>query len=229
MEAQKTIMQEKAKEEIPSDGEEKTENLAEAYMQFLCERFSEWSPDWCAAGQIQNPRIKFTEKNKQAEITISEKTLFSKKGRIKIIVKPVYGATAKDLDLILSSIENDAGLYHILAITGKEFGLDALQYADSFNNPNASLFLVEPAKRLLFMDEKPITKLYSTWLDSSKAPQKLKEMLKQLVKGNSGKEKIIAKNITQKFGLEEKEAISFLESCRFLKKSQDKRSFYFLS
>ncbi len=205
------------------------ENLAETYIEFLNQRFSGWSPDWCADGQIQNPKTRFIRHGNGAEITVSEKSLMSKKDKVKIVVKTVDGTHEKDLDLMLSSIKNEPGIYHLLVVIGKEFDLGALQYADSFKNPNASLFLVEPSKHVIFMDEKPVTKMYSAWLDSSKAPQKLKEILKEFAKEKAhGKQAITIKQASEKFGLKKEEALLFLKSCKFLKQEEGKDKFYFV-
>ncbi len=211
------------------DDKEKITTLMNNYAEFIKERLSGWPPDWNTEGWIENPKIKFASSRSGAEITICSKRFLSKKGKIKFTIRPVYGRAQQDIDFALSAIKEEPGIYHILVLVGNECDAKALEYIDSFNKPTASLFLVEPAKRLVYMDEKPVTKLYSAWIDTSKAPQRLKDFLRSLVKEKvSGKDVLTEKPVSEKFGFTEEQTLGFLGSCKFLKHVEGTDTFYFV-
>lgn len=211
------------------DEKEKIAILLENYIGLMRDRLAAWPPDWSPAGYIQNPKAKCSKSATGAEITIYSKRFLSKKDKIKFIIKPVYGRKQEDIDIVLSSIKDETHIYHILVLVGSECDATSLEYIDHFNKPNASLFLVEPAKHLIFMDEKPATKLYSTWLNSAKSPERLKSILKDLVKEKvSGRDIITIRSVSEKFGLSEQNTLPFLKSCKFLKHVDETDTFYFI-
>lgn len=212
------------------DPREKILNLTKNFSLFLRERLNTIVPDWALDGWIENPKQRFSSKSESAEIAVFSKHLLSKKDRLKIFVTPVYGKTVDDLDFALSTIKEEHNIYHILILIGDGCDARALEFVDSFSRANASLFLIEPAKHLMYMDEKPLTKAYSSWFDSTKVPQKLREILKGLVKEKaSGRDLIASKSVSEKFGFTEQDALIFLSSCKFLRHVENTDTFYFTS
>ena len=215
---------------LTEDTDSAIDSIKKSYIGFLKQRLSTWIPDWTPAGWIENPKTSFSNKDNILEITVSAGSFLFKKPKAKILVFPLYGKKADDIDLALSKIKNNENVYYILVLIGDEVEVSALEFVDSFNRSNASLFLIEPAKHLIYMDEKPITKLFSFWIDSRKAPDNLKAVLKPLVKEKSmGKEMLNVKSASEKFSIPEDQALAFLKSCKFLKHVEDTDTFYFLN
>ena len=216
--------------DLQEDEREKITVLTNSYIDFVKQRFSNLAPDWSAEGSIDNAKSQFKSSLEGFEITVSSKHFFSKKDKLKVIVKPVYGRKAEDLDFVLSTIKDEPHIYHLLVLIGNECDATALEFVDTFNKHNASLFLIEPSKHLIFMDEKPITKSYSPWLDSTKPPQTLRDILRTLVTEKvSGRDTITTKALSDSFGLSDQDAFIFLNSCKFLKFVEDTDTFYFVS
>ncbi len=206
------------------------ENLTKNYTEFLKQRLSAWTPDWTPKGWIENAKPNLSSKKDFLEITVSSGNFIFKKPRLKILVMPFHGKNAEDLDFLLSKIKNEENLYYILVLIANEVDVSALEFVDSFNRQNASLFLIEPTKHLIYMDEKPITPLFSFWVDSKKAPDNLKTLLSSLVKEKvMGREMITSKSVSEKFKFAEDQALVFLKSCKFLKHLEDTDTFYFQS
>ena len=205
--------------------------LVNGYIDFIKQRLSNWGPDWNHEGWIDNAKPEVTGKGDNFEITIFSKHFLSKKPKLKVIVRPVYGKKSDDLDFILSTIkETGQNIYHLLVLIGDECDAGALEFVDTFNKQNASLFLIEPKKHLIYTDEKPLTKLYSIWVDQTKTPQKLKDLLRTLVKEKvSGRDTITTKSVSEAFGLSEQDAFIFLNSCKFLKHVEETDTYYFVS
>ncbi len=222
---------ESKKEDSFSDSDrDKVTLLLGEYIEFMKRRLSNWAPDWNTQGWIDNAKAQTTGKENGFEMTIFSKKIFSKKEKLKIYVRPVYGKGPEDIDFTLSTIKEEGSIYHIFVLIGKDCDAKALEFVDTFNRQNASLFLVEPEKQLMFMDEKPLTKLYFPWVDQSKSPKQLKDILRGLVKEKvSGRDVITSKTIAESFGFSEQDAFIFLNSCKFLKHVEETDTFYFVN
>ena len=225
------IISDQPKEEFTDGEREKVSSLLENYIDFVKKRWSSWGPDWTNEGWIENAKPQLTGKGDAFEITVSSKKFLSKKEKMKIIVRPVYGKKSEDLDFVLSTIkQNGPEIYHLLVLIGNECSADALSFVDNFSRQNASLFLIEPSKQLIFMDEKPITRIYSCWVDQSKIPKQLKDVLIGFSKEKvSGRDVLTAKQTSEGMGISEQDAFLFLSTCKFLKHVEETDTFYFVS
>ena len=222
-------IEEKPVDIISDQSEDKIESLVKNYSSFLRQRLSGWTPDWTPAGWIENAKSSISNKKDFLEITMHSGNFLFKKSKLKILVIPFYGKSSEDIDFLLSKINSQENIYYILALIGDEVSAGGLEFIDTFNKQNASLFLIEPAKHLIYMDEKPITKLFSFWVDSRKAPDNLKPILKTLVKEKvMGKDTLTVRSVAEKFSFSENDALVFLKSCKFLKHVEETDTFYFV-
>ena len=215
------------KSDSKSDEEfkDKIEKLTASYIELLKKKIQKSVPDFTPEEFIPKTKVEVLISNDELNAIINRKSFFSKKPKLKITVKSVYGKEKSDVDFTINKVKNP-DLYTILILIGDEISKEAINSLSKFSNPKLSVILVQPSQGLTYTDLKQLTKVYSKWL-SDQQPDSLKDVLRSLSDDMEGRYVLTTDTVSKEFGFTESESRRLLESCDFLKPVEDTNSFFF--
>jgi len=204
---------------------DRIEKLATSYSELLKEKLQKSVPDFTPEEFIPKTRIEILSTESGLDFTINKKSFFSKKPKLKILLRPVYGKEKSDLDFALTKVKTQE-LYSIVILVGDETSKEAINSLSKLSNPKLSVLLIQPSSGLIYTDSKQITKIYSKWI-SDQQPDSLRDVLRSLSDDMEGRYVLTTDNVSKEFGFTESESRRLLESCDFLKSVEDTNSFFF--
>jgi len=191
----------------------------EKYIEAIRSRFLQTPIDWNPQIYINNSLTEFFPQD-GLEILISEKSLFKKKGLLRVIIKEVKVEKIEDCVPIIESLKSKFDIYTIVVFVSKP-SKDLLRFVETYNHDKNSLILVDLEGNLWY-DTKAATLPYTKWFDLNTQPKSTKDVLKALAKDN----KIKATDIREHFNFAYLQALTFLDSCKFLKREGYSDVFY---
>lgn len=207
---------------MSSERLEKIKEATDKYVEFLKERFSQKIIDWTPDVYINNAVAEFTSTDNGAEIIVSEKSTFSKKPLMRIIVLGIDKETLEDCDKVIEDLKPKFDIYTIVIFVSHESPKEVIKYVETYNHDKNSLLLIEPNTDYLCYDTKAATLPYTKWFDPKSEPKNAREVIEALEKDG----KIDATSIREHFNFAYLQALKFLDSCKFLKREGYSDIFY---
>src|SRR3989338_8960008 len=113
----------------------------EKYIEAIRSRFLQTPIDWNPQIYINNSITEFFPQD-GLEILISEKSLFKKKGLLRVIIKEVKVEKIEDCVPIIESLKSKFDIYTIVVFVSKP-SKDLLRFVETYNHDKNSLILVD--------------------------------------------------------------------------------------
>lgn len=212
------------KEEATSDD---AKNITLNYMDFISQRLKKFRLDWNHEGFIKNAKAKRQNKKYgEFEMAVYEKRLFSKKLKIRIIVRPLSEAFQDEINAAIEGVEDGQEIYTniVFVCDPSKTAQKALTLINEFSNKRMSLFVMESGK-LGSNPKEPLAERYSCWLDPSKVPVTFAGLLDNVAENVAGRKIVYAKKFGEMMGKTEGEAVDILRKSGMLEEAKGADSF----
>jgi len=219
-------------EEHDDSRKEKLKYYTAEYANWLIKNMEKHGPiDWTPKEFLRKAVAKPDKKDDEVAIGISVKKWIGRKVRLSVIVTTFDAGEQLDINSLAASLRllsrKHKG-YKLIVLVADGAKLDAVNFANKFNEKEFSLYLVEPRKgNLYFNISDPVTSGYSAWFNQKKEPSGFRERLKKLADLVSGKLVVSEKAASKEFGFGEQDVHRILKSCRFLSHIPETDTFVF--
>jgi len=217
---------EEAKEK-PEVKESRMKRLTLSYMDFLRDRFDKFAcMDWTPDEFIGKANFKIKDKGYgKFRIVVYRRGWIRKKPKIEVLVRPLEENIE---EMINEFLERDNKLHMILVLTADTPSIDmkTRKFVEKFRDKRISLFLEDlEVNKIYFNPKDKITEKYSYWIDPSKVPMNLKDLLANISESMSGRKIVSGKKFSEEFGLDKGTGMNILIECGFLENVKGTDSF----
>ena len=218
-------------EPAPQKQEEKLEDkirpMVASFKASLLEKLKSNNIDVIPGEHIDKVSIEQAKKQEEdsLELSVCRKSFLRKKGMLKVFVMPLYNQNVADLEFLVSHAREKSGnLYSVIFVVSSNTPANVLNHLRTFNNPFASLIIVEPEKGLHFVDTKPYTKIYVKMADKG---INLMQILSTMADKIADRETLVVGKLVADLGFTEEEAYKLLDTCKFLERVEGTDTYFF--
>ncbi len=207
--------------------EDDVKNVTLNYMEFVEQRLKKSHLDWSPDGFIRKTKTKVRDKKyRQFEVMVYEKHFFSKKPKIRILVRPASDTAADEVNGFLETPLE--GVYDVVVFVGNAASLSQkiIRFAEGFSNKRLSLFAFNTENGSAhFNAREKITEKYACWFDPAKTPLRFSDLLKTVAETVSDSRVVAVKDFAEALDIGKDEAARILKTSKLLEEVRGAETF----